>query len=186
MPFTEHNIDTDLVTAKTIDIADVDGDVQLGTVELLFESSAGDPLTSGEANALIEGLWIFMDEDENGVLDYYIDSHICQVDTLALTDGVQSFTLADDNRAQVQYGSTKRFFVAPHLAEDAHLQNPGQLRITHLTSTSSTAFDADHDLPLELEYADDVSSSVVVPANPAIFCDGFEFGDASGWSTTVG
>ncbi len=44
MPFTEHNIDTDLVTAKTIDIADVDGDVQLGTVELLFEQSVGDPL----------------------------------------------------------------------------------------------------------------------------------------------
>ena len=44
LPFTEHNIDTDLVTAKTIDIADVDGDVQLGTVELLFEQSVGDPL----------------------------------------------------------------------------------------------------------------------------------------------
>lgn len=163
-----------------------DSAAQLATIELLFEASVGDPLTTAQANALVEDMWIFMDEDEDGVLDYMTDTHVCRVDTLDLTAGVQSFALADDERSQVEYGSTTRFFVAPRLTDDAYQQSPGQLQITHLTSSSSGAIDAGHDIPLELEYADDVSSGIVVPADPTIFSDGFEVGNTSQWSATVG
>ena len=139
-----------------------DGDEELATLELLFEESEGDPLTSAEANAVIGELDIYLD-DGSGDLEIGSDILVTTVDTLALSDGVETVILPDgDASVQVQYGTPRTYFVVVQLVADAYTQTAiDQFRITHITESSSTADDRDYDIPLILEYATNVSSSEV-------------------------
>ena len=68
---------------------------------------------------------------------------------------------------------------------DAADQTPGQIEIVHLAG-SSVVENRDYDLPLSLEWTENVSSGVVTPTNPGlIFADGFESGSPDQWSVTV-
>ncbi len=142
-----------------------DGDEELATLELLFEERHGDPLTSAEANAVIGKLAIYLD-DGSGVFEIGSDTLVATVDSLALNNGVQTVAFAGgDANVQVQFGTPRTYFVVVEIAADAYSQTAiDQFRVTHITESSSTAQDRDHDIPLILEYAVDVASSnVAVP-----------------------
>ena len=74
-----------------------DGDLELTRLGLLFEEEPGDPLTTAEANAIIETVRIYRDADGNGAFDPGIDVLVTSIPTLALTAGVQVVTFADGN-----------------------------------------------------------------------------------------
>ncbi|MDH5695717.1 MAG: hypothetical protein OEZ00_03810, partial [Dehalococcoidia bacterium] len=147
-----------------------DVDIELATLDLFFEESLGDPLTTTEANALIENLFIYLD-DGSGTFETGTDTLVATVDTLALTTGRQAgrqrvtFTDGDAN-VQVCCGTPRTYFVAAELTADAALQTPDRFRITHMTQLSSTAEDRDYDLPLSLEYAANVLSGVMTATMP--------------------
>jgi len=143
-----------------------DGDLELTGIELLFEASTGDPLSSDEANALIESVSIYRD-DGSGSFNADSDTRIATVGTLTLTAGRTTVALADgDPDAQVSFAQGRTYFVVVELRADAARQTPHQFRVTHLTEASSTAEDRGHDIPLLLEYAANVSSKVVSVAEP--------------------
>ena len=144
-----------------------DTDAELTTFELLFEESAGDPLTTAEANHLIENLHIYRD-DGSGSFESGTDTLVATVGTLSLVAGTQTVTFADgDPNVQLAFGAPITYFVVAELTGDAASQTPNQFRVTHVTESSSTAEDRDHDLLLTLEFVPDVASSIVI-ATPGI------------------
>ncbi len=141
-----------------------DTDMELATLDLLFEESAGDPLTSAEANAIINNLHIYLD-DGSGTFESGSDTLTTTVSTLVLNNGVQTAAFSDgDPNVQVAYGTPRTYFVVAELASNAASQTPNQFRITHITESSSTAEDRDHDIDLIMEYAANILSSIVTAA----------------------
>ncbi len=141
-----------------------DTDLELAGIELLFEESADDPLTTTEADNLIENLHIYRD-DGSGSFESGSDTLVTTVSTLSLTSGRQTVSFADgDPNVQVAYGTPKTFFVVVELTSGASSQSPAQFRITHLAQSRSTAEDRSNDTRLLLEKTSDVSSSIATAA----------------------
>ncbi|MBN1485374.1 MAG: VCBS repeat-containing protein [Chloroflexia bacterium] len=140
-----------------------DRDEELATLELLFERTPGTPLSSEQANALIETLYVYLDDDGSGIFDPIYDTRFLTMTTLTLTDGLQTIAFDDNNEnLRVAHGTSRAYFVVAALDPAAYYQTPHQFRVTHLTENSSTAEDWDFDLPLLIEWAADVASTVVV------------------------
>jgi hypothetical protein len=143
-----------------------EGDEELATLDLLFEEAPGAPLSSAEANALIETLAVYRDTG-SGVFEPGSDTLLASLGTLSLTAGAQTVTLPDGHAgAQVVHGTPGTFFVVVTLTGDANSQTPHRLRVTHLTESSSTAEERAIDGPLALEYAADFSSRIMLAASP--------------------
>jgi FG-GAP-like repeat len=139
-----------------------DHDAELASLGLLLEESAGDPLTTAEANALIASLRIYRDANGDGVFDPG-DTLVATVADLVLTAGVQTVAFADgDANVQLTLGAPRTYFVVVELAADANQQTPHQLRVTHLGlgPSASVAEDRDFDIRLLPACPADVSSSI--------------------------
>jgi hypothetical protein len=140
-----------------------DGDVELASLGLLFEESPGDPLTTPEANALVESVRVYRDANGNGVFDPAADVLVTSVATLALVGGIATVTLPDgDPNLQVALGTPRTYFVVVELTANASTQAPNQLRLTHLAAGASASV-AEHstfDIPLRLACPTNVSSSI--------------------------
>jgi hypothetical protein len=148
--------------------------VELATLELLFEEKAGDPLSTAEANALIENLHIYRD-DGSGIFEPGVDVLVTTVGTLALAEGRQTLAFADgDPNVQIVFGTPVTYFVVIELSDHAASQVPHQFQVTHVTestgalSPGSTAKDRDHDLFLMLEFVPSVTSSLCTAVEPSI------------------
>ena len=142
-----------------------DSDLELARLGLLFEEEPGDPLTSAEANALVEELRVYRDANGNGTFEPGIDTLVATVPTLALTAGVQTLTFSDgDPNVQVAFGSPRTFFVVAQLTGNANQQVPHQFRATHLaTGPSATrAEDRNADIPLMIACPADFPSRLIV------------------------
>jgi hypothetical protein len=163
-----------------------DSDLELATVSLKLTDGDGTPLTDAEADALLFGLYIFFDEDNNSLFDKTVDSEVTSTTSFSLTGGVLTIDAVDgDSQAQIPFSEGyRRFFVAIVFENDAARQSPGQIEVEFLQD--STVIEAtDHDLPVTHEERDGVSSGTVVPTDPdLIFSDGFESGNTSAWSGT--
>ena len=87
-----------------------DPDLEWATLELLFEESAGDPLTNGEANALIDNLRIYRDTG-SGIFEGS-DTLVTAVAFLSLSAGKLTLAFTDgDPNVQVAAGTPAAFFV---------------------------------------------------------------------------
>ena len=134
--------------------------MELASLDLLFEETAADPLTSDEANALIDVIRIHLD-DGSGDFDG-ADTQVAVVETLSLTAGLQTISFTDgDANVQVSHGTPQTFFVVVDLADAAGSQTPDDFLVTHQTESSSTAEDRDNDIGLLLEYVPNAASTQV-------------------------
>jgi len=115
-----------------------DVDLELATVELLFEETIGDPLTMAEANRLIDMVEVYRDDGS--------DAFEADQDTLAGvlyefngSDGIEAVPLYDDDPyAEVAYGTPGVFFVVLDLADDAYSGvGPNSFWVTHLTESTT-------------------------------------------------
>jgi len=150
-----------------------DTGVELATFELLFEESAGHPLTTAQANNLIENLRVYRDNG-SGKFEPGTDILVTTVSTLSLVAGRQTVPFADaDPNMRVAFGAPVSYFVVVRLTSNADNYTPHQFRVTHLTDPSdrsgsvSTGEDWLHDIPLLLEHAANVSSRIVTISAPA-------------------
>ena len=162
------------VPLLTIDMAhrgrSGDDAVEMATLELLFESTVGVPLTSGELSSLASSISIFLD-DGDGVFDKWVDTRAdMDGSPFTLTNGVLTYILDDDESLlQVDHGAEKNYFLTIGFALDAGGTAPDIVRVTHITEASSTGEMASTDLPLELEYSTNaVSAYVEVNARPQV------------------
>jgi hypothetical protein len=134
-----------------------DSDSELACLHLLFEESQGTSLNASEANALFEELRLYLD-DGSGSFEAGVDLQVASLDTF--TGGAAALTLTDgDVYVQVPFGSTKKFFVVLQMAADASAQTPDHFVATHqVMDCANAAEDSSHDIPLSIEFADDVST----------------------------
>ena len=140
-----------------------DGPLELASLGLRFEESPGDPLTTAEANALVESLRVYRDANGNGVFEPATDVLVTTIGTLALTAGVQVVPFTDgDANVQVALGSPRDYFVVVELTANASGQVPNQLMVTLLQEgpSASRLEDATFDVPLRLACPADVSSAI--------------------------
>ncbi len=134
-----------------------DGDLELATLELLFEAGPGSPLTSEQANALIQALRVYRD-DGSGAFEAGVDTEVGSATPLSLTAGVQTVTFTDGHPdVQIAFGAPRTYFVALEIQPGAASQSLASFLVTHLTESSSSAEDRDHDIPLASELVSDLT-----------------------------
>ncbi|MBD3869455.1 MAG: VCBS repeat-containing protein [Acidobacteria bacterium] len=137
-----------------------DGDIELTSLELLFESAPGQALTTTEVNDRVERLRVWLD-DGSGEFESGTDTMVVDLDTLALAAGVQTVPFVDgDPNVQVSQASSRTYFVT--LSSGTVYE---ELRVTHLTDPGSTAEDRDHDMPLTMADSPEVSVEVLLGAD---------------------
>ena len=140
-----------------------DGPLELASLGLRLEESPGDPLTTAEANALVESLRIYRDANGNGVFEPATDVLVTSIGTLALTAGVQVVPFTDgEPNVQVVQGTPRVYFVVVELTATASGQAPNQLMVTLLQAgpSASVLEDRTFDIPLRLACPVDVSSTI--------------------------
>lgn len=148
-----------------------DQDVELATLELLLEDDVGTPLTDAQANALLAELGIYLD-DGSGDFDADNDAEVAFVSSFSLDNGVLTVSLADDDsQVQIPLGSSKKYFVGLTTEAESSSAIPDEIRVTHLTESSSTGEDADHDVPIRLEFSSNVASTVIEVNDPPVALD---------------
>ncbi len=175
---TTNTAPDDLLDGETDDLLRIDAfhlgragdtDIELATFELLFEESPGDPLTTDEANAVIEELSIYLDADESGAFEIASDTEVVAIDPLSLDGGRQEVTIPDGaGEARLQHGSPRTYFAVVELTSNAGEQDPHMFRVTHVTEGSSTAENRETDVRLEMEWVANSSSSTT-PVTLAYF-----------------
>jgi FG-GAP-like repeat len=160
--------DSALVPTLRLDAAHLgrtgDHQLELASLGLLFEQAPGAPLTTSEANALVESLRVYRDENGNGAFDPAADTLVVSLPTLFLAGGVQTLLLPDgDPTVEVSPGAPRTFFVVAELTPNASQQAPNHFRVTHLGlgPLASTAEDRDFDFPLRPACPADFASGIV-------------------------
>ncbi|MEM1180734.1 MAG: FG-GAP-like repeat-containing protein [Acidobacteriota bacterium] len=138
-----------------------DADVELVTLELLFEQTVGDPLTDAELDALLATLRVYHD-DGDGSFDPSVDFNFyTAVPPFMLAAGVLTATFVDGEAAvQVAPGVDETYFVAVDLQPTAAAEPANTLRVTHLAA-SSTAEMATTDIQLRPEFSSETSSTEI-------------------------
>jgi hypothetical protein len=154
-----------------------DDSARVAALGLLFETSPGVPMTSAEANALIENLHIYVDANNSGSFERSLDRLVATSVDLTLVEGRLYCSLANSLPADVQIspGTTRQYFVVPEMTGNAASQNPHQFRVTHLSQGTdrSMLVDAVSGEVLSVEPAvnPDTPSSVVTARSPQNFSD---------------
>lgn len=144
-----------------------DAAAELATLELLFDDGTGTPLLGAELDALVDVVRLFLD-DGDGAFDPALDtSFYAAAAPFTLDAGVLTLAMTeDDPNVVVAATSSRVWWVTVDLAASASSAVPETLRVTHLTSTSSTARMVSTGVELDLEEQDDVASSAIDVNDP--------------------
>lgn len=140
------------------------GNTELTAIEVLFEETASDPLSTSEANALIESVRVYLYRGFGGH-DPLQDTLVANVDTLSLTSGVQniSFTPGDPD-VTLFTGTARPYYIAVQLRADASSQTPSSFIATHLTESSPSASYLNFNIDLVPLGTPDVSTQTISAA----------------------
>lgn len=113
-----------------------DHPARLQTLALLFESAPGIPLSTTEANALLDHLAIYADANGTGAFEPAADKLLHTALHFPLSAGRLTLAFGSSNAPewQVPPGETRHFFVVCALTANAAAQSPSSFRVTHLTS----------------------------------------------------
>ena len=148
-----------------------DNSARLATLTLLFESSAGVPLTTVQANNLIDSVQIYADMNGSGVFEPASDRLVQTILFLPLNGGVLHVPLPTGSPClPVLPGATRNFFVVVTMQPEAASQALHTFRVTSLTTgpARAVAKDACSGALVALEpVASTVSSFVTAQPNQA-------------------
>jgi hypothetical protein len=157
-----------------------DGPLELTTVPVRLEESAGDPLNALQAASLIDTVRLYGD-DGDGTFEPGVDPLVGSVVPAAIDLGGVVFIDVPRGQAAVHVDALaqKTFFVVLDLAQPFGIfaSSTDTIRVTLLTGAGPAceAVDADYDVPLQVEWGADVSTATVGLAD-VVFRDGFEPG----------
>ncbi|HID72164.1 MAG TPA: VCBS repeat-containing protein, partial [Thermoplasmata archaeon] len=137
-----------------------DNDAEIYQWNLLFEENDGDPLTTSEANAIIETLYIYLD-DGDGVWENNGDDTIVKtISSLYLSSGVQQITFTDgDANVKIAATESKTYFIVVELTSDASTQTPHTFQITFDPDEDSVNEDRDEDSRVTVEHTEPVTTN---------------------------
>jgi hypothetical protein len=138
-----------------------DSDLELASLDFLFDDGTGTPLSSAEANANFDRLELWLDDGDD-VFEAGDDTLAAPpLGTFVLTAGVQTLAIADgDPEFQLAAEGTATYHVVLAYSATASVP-PNTFRITHLAESSPTAEDAAEDIPATIAFAEQVASQLV-------------------------
>lgn len=168
-----------------------DGPAELAILSLVFTDTAGQPLTSAQANAIVSDLWIWQDTDRDSTLTG-ADALVGHYPDLTLLPGSgwSDLGVADGLAAAaidptVSWG----YFVELKATANASTQLPNQIRIAVPGEANRECYailvqDRDHDLNLTCEPRGTVQTRAIAFGawGGQLLSDGFERGTTSAWS----
>jgi hypothetical protein len=134
------------------------------TLDFLLSGDSGPPLTSAEANALIDELAVYRDEG-SGLFEAADDTLAGSVSTLS--GGLETIDLssASPTTTQMRSGEINTFFLVVTMTSDASQQGLSGFSITHVKS-SSVVLDGATARPLRQELSADVPTKTINVAGP--------------------
>lgn len=155
--------------------ANGDNALELAVLVARLETSAGQPLTTEEANRIIESLAVWLD-DGSGTFDPN-DRRILEIGELDLGNGRQALFLPDHwPGCNVPAMRHRTFFLVADLTPEAGSVTPTEFRVTHCTDARATrtetlpvvsrAEEWEYDVPLDMEFTPDTTTRTVVLAHP--------------------
>lgn len=135
----------------------MENEVELATIELLLEEAPAEPLTSAQAAALLTQIEILRDHPTGGtpgVLDPADVSLVPFTDFTLTPAGRLTVRIPDDTAwASVEQGASGNFFVTATTVSSYASLFIRDLRITHLTESTSRGEDLFYDTELRQEWA---------------------------------
>lgn len=149
-----------------------DTSLELASLDLKIEETAGDGLSQTEANNLISSILIYRD---NGNKTFETVNDTLAYETKLPTigsGGAFTLSLPDYSPAlKVLTENSVSFFIVVKLTSFASGMNPKSFLLTHVTEKSSKADDRDYDINLSMEYTANISSTILeaigVPITPS-------------------
>jgi hypothetical protein len=105
-----------------------DNNLELAQWQVGFLKLNSSPMTSNEANNLINQIAIYRSSDDSwGVSDTLVTS----LDTLTLVDGCQTIDFSDgDTNVQVPFGADITYFIVLEITPNGSAQTPNQFQVT--------------------------------------------------------
>jgi hypothetical protein len=144
--------------------------IELAKWYLHLADGGGNPLTSAQANALIDNLTIYYSTDQNWQAS---DTLLVTVSDLALTNGVQTISFADGNSyLALAPSQQKYYFVVATLTSDASSHTPNSLQIIFDADADSVVEDATTDTSVIVQDTKQVSSGTVNNIAPVAVISG--------------
>ncbi len=142
-----------------------DGDLELVSLGLLFEAISGVPLSSAEANTIIQRLRVYRDTG-SGAFEIPNDILVATIEPLNLSGGVQLINFTDgDPRVRVVFGTPPAFFAVVEMTPDAALAPTNPFRVVH-QPLYARAEDRLYDIRLTQQETPDVASRWIAIETP--------------------
>jgi hypothetical protein len=149
----------------------VDTDLELASLALRLEDDLGVGLTNLEADALFSRVSLYADDGTTPDAYDVNDTELLFAAppfSLAAGGGLTLVPADADPAFQLSPSASTTFFVVVTTQPDAGSQTPHLFEVLHITESSSTAEDRDHDLPLSLEFLANTGTGVIAALDPAL------------------
>jgi len=160
-----------------------DHNLELAEWRLHLADAAGNPLTSEQANALIEDLAVY--HSTNGSWDAS-DTLLVTVPDLTLTNGVQTISFADgDSYLGLTPSAQKAYFVVVTLTQDAAFYTPNSFQLIFDADADSIVEDQTTDTSVIVEDTEPISSGLVQATTTATQVRIESAPDGSGYEITT-
>lgn len=169
-----------------------DAAAELSILSLTFADTAGQPLTSAQANAIVSDVWIWQDSDRDLTLTG-ADALVGHYPDLSLSGGWSDLWVEDGlAAAAIDPAVSWGYFVELRATANASTQLPNQIRISVPGEEARECYailveDRDHDLGLTCEPRGTVQTRAIAFGawGGQLLSDGFERGTTSAWSYAV-
>jgi len=159
-----------------------DHDLELTGLNLLFEEPGVGPLSSAQANALIERMEVYIDTNDDLIWEEGVDTLLATDTYLSLVDGELELPIpAGAAGNTVPSGDTLYFCVVLKTTDDASTHDPSRILMSF---TDTSCKDRNRDIPLTGTGFDPVTTHHI-KFDGVLFVDAFTSGDTSAWSSTV-
>ena len=153
-----------------------DADIDSLVFTLKFDDGSGTALTTAQLDDLIGNLSLYLDDGDSD-FDPQTDTLLAQTSNITLNPGgILSLSLGSTVSSQV--GNDAILYFAFDIEANADQQSPSSFRVSlHQTNLSGAAQDVDSNVPLTLEFSEDVASGVIAPIPPDTTPDAYDFID---------
>ncbi len=160
--------------------------LELEWLNLGFERENGTAMVESEINALVDRLYLFHDENGNGVLEVGVDPLLVVDATIDMVSPgyVQLAVPHSQVNPSIVSDGTESFFLVAEIEEGASSASPSCFRTEHKAGGTVTALSYElYDIDPKPALFFSVDGGLMC-AVADLFSDGFESGNTSAWSVT--
>ncbi len=143
-----------------------DHELEVAKFYLYLADADGNPLTTEQANSLVDQLFIYRDTGDG--IWQTTDTEMIALSTLSLVDGMQTITFHDGGvDTQVSTGGSVTYFVVVRLTTGAAFETPNPFQVILDPDADTVIEDRTQDTSVFIEDAEPISSGLVTASTTA-------------------